>query len=134
MAEHVSLLLLLARGIDELVGAGVHASGELRRLAESERPTEGVGQLAALIAVFLDRAEGPALASLRVALAEERVRWEARAGDDPSAARVRDVISALLQILEPFPAEPSGEEEKTGGPLRRARGPRQRGYRPRDMV
>ncbi|MEE9279343.1 MAG: hypothetical protein V3V67_04140 [Myxococcota bacterium] len=103
MSERASLQLRLVRGLDELLQAVARASAELRASAEREGSAEGYVRLAELAASCLDRAEGPTLAALRRALRDERLRWEARAADDPSAERVRDLIGLVLDVLEPDP-------------------------------
>ena len=120
MAEHSPLLLELARTVDELLQAAARASSDLRGRVDATstgwRPGSGAGlsahgQLAELLARTLDCAEGPALATLRSGLREEQQRWAARAARDPNAARVRDVIAAVLTVLEPDaggPGEPRG--------------------------
>ncbi len=81
-------------------------------------------RLAELAASCLDRADGPALAPLRRALRDERLRWEARAADDPSAERVRDLIGLVLEILEPD-LRASAESKKSRTTSSRTR-PRER--------
>ncbi len=63
-------------------------------------------ELARAVDKLLQAAEGPALASLRSGLRQELQRWVVRADRDPSAARVRDVIAALLTMLEPDTSGP----------------------------
>ncbi len=106
MNERAPLVIELARAFDELLQAAARTSSELRRQAESSAGSYSSGRLAELLAHTLDRVEGPALASLRSGLREEQKRWAARAAHDPSAARVRDVIVALLTVLEPDPSRP----------------------------
>ena len=106
MTERAPLVLELARAVDELLQAAARTSAELRHRAESGPLPDTSGRLAELLAHALDRVEGPALASLRSGLRQEQQRWAARAGRDSSAARVRDVIAALLTVLEPDPSGP----------------------------
>ncbi len=104
MAERSPLLLELAQAVDELLQAAARTSSDLRRRAEGGKGPDTPGRLAELLAHTLDRVEGPAIASLRSGLRQELQRWAVRADRDPSAARVRDVIAALLTMLEPDPS------------------------------
>ncbi len=106
MPEHPPLLLELARAVDELLQAAARASSDLRGRAKTGAGPYGSTRLAELLARTLDQVEGPALASLRRGLRQEQQRWAARAARDPSAARVRDVIAAVLTVLEPDPSGP----------------------------
>lgn len=108
MAER-SLLGKVTQGLDDLLQEAAHASARLRRMAERGTGPDGRELLAELVARCLDRAEGPGLAALRRALREELARWEPRVAGDPSAARVRDVVALVLEILEP---ERSGAERQ----------------------
>jgi hypothetical protein len=69
--------------------------------------------------------EGPGLGALRGALRDERRRWELRAAGDPAAARVHDLIDALLSVLE---AETDGTQSAPPHARRPPpRAPRKRG-------
>jgi hypothetical protein len=125
MVERSSLLVQLASAIDELLQSVASVSAEIRRIAESEGSPDGLSQLAELLAAWLDRAEGPGLASLRQALRQELLRWEPRAGRDPSAARVWRVIAGVLEVLEPEPGR-AGREPEAAAPAERGGGTRGR--------
>lgn len=58
------------------------------------------GGLAQWILGRIDAADPEQLAGIRAALAAERARWSNRARQDPTAARVRDIFSALCDVFE----------------------------------
>ncbi len=76
-------LLHLARGLEELLQAA--AAG-----LEAWREREG----------------GDLLQLLREGVRVERARWARHAADDPAARRVRDLCTAVLDILENDAAPP----------------------------
>ena len=53
---------------------------------------------------------GAALERLRAELRAEEKRWADRAAHDPAAERVREIIAALADVLEPSARKPSSEE------------------------
>ena len=50
------------------------------------------------------------LARVRDALRAEEKRWAERAAHDSAAERVREIIAALADVLEPSARKPSSEE------------------------
>lgn len=128
MAERSSLLVQLSNAIDELLQSAARLSAEIRRMAEREGNPDVLGQLAELLAAHLDRAEGPGLAALRQALRQELLRWQPRARNDPSAARVWRVIAAVLEVLEPEPGR-AGQEPEEAPSTERGGGTRTRSAR-----
>ncbi len=109
MAERSNLWLHLARGLEELLRAGATAAEQLAERAERLEPPGGTEGVAETLARWIERADGPGLDALREGLRRERSRWNARALDDPAAARVRDFFAALLDVLEGEPAGDAGE-------------------------
>ncbi len=82
-------LLHLARGLEELLQA---AAAGLEAWRERGAPGERKG--------------GDLVALLRAGVRVERARWARRAADDPAARRVRDLCTALLDVLEDDAAPP----------------------------
>jgi hypothetical protein len=62
--------------------------------------------------------DSPLRAALRGALGRELARWERRAGDDPAAARVRDLFAAVVALVESD--EPAAQPRAEGSRPRRA--------------
>ncbi len=79
-----------------------------------------LGSLAGTAADWLARA--PAADELRAGLRAEAARWELRAGEDPAARRVLDLVQALLDLLEPGAGHAHGAAAPRRAPLRGFRG------------
>jgi hypothetical protein len=119
MPEQNQPLIHLVRGLEELLLAGAEGLSSWLAYLEAHEDHSLDASLAALVRALSTLAELEAadlLPILRQSLYAERARWQERALDDPAAARLRDLCSALLDWLEP---QPSAEETGRTG-LRRA--------------
>ena len=116
MPDESNLWVQLARVTEELLrGAAdvvAHARGRLENQGRCGRKRagsapEGFEELRPL----WEWGKRHALAPLREAVRAEARRWEARAIDDPAAARVHEIFQTLLEILE---EEPDGQRSRDG--------------------
>ena len=69
-------------------------------------------ELVRVLEAFL-RAVTESAGELQAALRAEAARWEARAPDDPAAARVHEVFLTLLEILQ-LPEKPDPPPAHSG--------------------
>ena len=104
MSERERALVHLAKGWEELLLACAEGLASWRiRLESGEAGAPETG-LEALLQLWSDlEARGAAglLPLLQKALRDERERWERRAAGDAAARRLRDLCSALLDVIEP---------------------------------
>ena len=110
MPEQNQALIHFVHGLEELLRAGTEGLSSWRAYLETHEDRSLDASLAALVRTLSVLAELEAadlLPILRQSLHAERARWQERALDDPAAARLRDLCSALLEWLEP---QPSAEE------------------------
>jgi hypothetical protein len=93
----------LLRGVEELCRAAADAAALAReRVARVGADADALPRvLAQTASEWL--ANAAASEELRAGLRAEAARWELRAGEDPAARRVHDLVLALLDLLEPAP-------------------------------
>jgi hypothetical protein len=116
----------LLRGVEELCRAAGDAAALAReRVARSAAEGEALSRALASLAETASEwlANAAATEELRAGLRAEALRWELRAGEDPAARRVHDLVTALLDLLEPA----ASAAPESGAPRRSAR----RGFRGR---
>ncbi len=104
MSERERPLLHLARGLEELLMACAEGLALWRARLESGKPgasEQGIDELLRLWSGFEARAGGDWLPLLRQALQDERERWQSKAATDPAARRLRNLCSALLDVIGP---------------------------------
>lgn len=104
MSERERALVHLAKGWEELLLACAEGLASWRIRLESGEAGASETGLEALLQLWSDlEARGAAglLPLLQKALRDERERWERRAAGDPAARRLRDLCSALLDVIEP---------------------------------
>ena len=113
------------RGVEELCRGAADALALAReRVARADVGSEAIertlGALAETAADWL--ASAAALDDLREALRAEAARWELRAGEDPAARRVHDLVLVLLDLLEPDASAAPGASAPRRAPSRGFRG------------
>jgi hypothetical protein len=115
----------LLRAVEELCRAGADAAALARERVASAGAQDAIaralGSLAESTSEWL--ANTAATEELRAGLRAEAARWELRAGEDPAARRLHDLVLALLELLEPE----ASVSPDAGSPRRTA----QRGFRGR---
>ena len=103
MSESHRPFVHLARALEELLLASAEglAAWRSRLEAQDQSPIEqAIEDFARLWPAFAPPGDTVILALLREALREERARWQRRAANDPAAQRLRDLCSALLDVIE----------------------------------
>ena len=124
MSEREEALLHLARGLEELLLACAEGLAHWRTRLESDdagAPETGLDALMKLWSEWETRAATDLLALIQQALQNERERWGQRAAADPAARRLRDLCSALLDVIGP---ELHADETAPPAPRRAPRRPR----------
>jgi hypothetical protein len=132
MPDDFSLWVHIARGLEEVLrGAADVVARARKRLETRDGPA---GECAGSrpdpledLRTLWEWGKRHALVPLRHAVRGEARRWEARAIDDPAAARVHEVFQTLLEILEEEPdgsgsqgvsRERPGKADGAGDPAR----------------
>ena len=124
MSEREQALLHLARGLEELLLACAEGLAHWRTRPESDdagAPETGLDALMKLWSELESRGATDLLPLVQQALRSEHERWERRASGDPAAGRLRDLCSALLDVIGP---ELRADETAPPAPRRAPRRPR----------
>ncbi len=124
MSERERALLHLARGLEQLLLACAEGLSSWRKRLESGGRAAPEVALEALLQLWSEletRGAAELLPLVQQALEDERERWARRVAGDPAARRLRDLCSALLDVIGPeLPPDESAPAAPRRAP-RRAR-------------
>ncbi len=124
MSERERALLHLARGLEQLLLACAEGLSSWRNRLESGGRAAPEVALEAVLQLWSEletRGAAELLPLVQQALEDERERWARRATGDPAARRLRDLCSALLDVIG---SEQHADEAAAAPPRRAPRRPR----------